>query len=142
MKKGILIYYLLLCLSFISYSQNGIESLNNIRIQAAKESVVKILFDNIAMGTGFIINSNGHVVTCMHIIDNEKIKFDTITQKILNKIEIETYDKKRYITEVHDYFISGIGHLRAKLYDFIVLVPRNRDNRKFKYFPESCSGKR
>jgi len=101
--------------------------INARRIKKAKEVTVQVMIDSMPSGTGFFINSEGLVVSNMHVIETENLRVDTTTGLILNKIEIKMNCGVSEEVKVVDFFLKGQGYQIGKFFDFICLEPVNKD---------------
>ena len=87
-------------------------------IERIRPAIVAILDDDSPNGTGFLVTSDGYVITAYHVI--EELKTDNIM--------LETSDGKKYASEL----IGDHSHKEESL-DFAIL--KIKEDKKFHYLP-------
>ncbi|MBS1688622.1 MAG: trypsin-like peptidase domain-containing protein [Bacteroidetes bacterium] len=125
-----LLIFLLLLIPSLSHAQ----SLGPERVKKLKESVVRILVEGQASGTGFLVTSDGWLLTCWHVIEPACIR-DSVTHEIIKikKIEVEDVNGKRYLTAyMTDMIKKGVGMAKAVTFDYCPLKIVDT-TRKFSY---------
>ena len=87
MKSNYIIILILIIELITSSSSQGQENISNnvLRNKRIKEVTVRILIDDIACGTGFFIFQDGHIATCMHVIEKNIKELSEKLKKCLSK---------------------------------------------------------
>jgi len=107
------------------FGQVGLDRASE-RIARIKESTVQIIIDSIPSGTGFFINNKGLVASNMHVIDTENLLVDSVSGKILSKIEIKMNNGAKTEVIIPEFFLKGEGYQIGKFYDFIYLEQKDK----------------
>lgn len=111
--------FLLLLLPALAHAQ----SLGAERVKKLKASVVRILIEGQASGTGFFVASDGWLLTCWHVVEPACVR-DSVTHEIIKmkKIEVEDVDGHRYLTAyMTDMIKKGVGMAKAVTFDYCPL---------------------
>lgn len=122
--------FLLLLLPALSHAQ----SLGPERVKKLKASVVRILIEGQASGTGFFVTSDGWLLTCWHVVEPACVR-DSVTHEIIRikKIEVEDVSGHRYLTGyMTDMIKKGVGMAKAVAFDYCPLKVVDT-GRKFSY---------
>jgi serine protease Do len=122
MKKLILISFLLS--THLIYGQ---QSLGKARVEHLKNSVVKILIDGNAVGTGFFISDKGEILTCFHVVFNDNLKIEN--SKIKSKLQIVKNDSIVIDVFIPKYYRDK-GYSNARRYDYCLLQISDRKHLK------------
>lgn len=99
------------------------QSLGKERVNRIKESVARVLIENVPSGTAFFLTSDGLLASCWHVIEPAMIR-DSITNEILSvrQISIELSTGKRIKVGIPIKLIQQL-YLDAISYDFVLLIP-------------------
>jgi hypothetical protein len=129
MKKIIAFIFTFFTVSISIYSQ----SLGKNRVDRIRKSVVQILIEGKATGTGFFINDKGWIATCNHVIQpafnrNEK----SLNIESIKPISVELENGEIIEVGVMNYFV-GKGYRAAFGYDYILLTMFEKPKTKFAY---------
>lgn len=117
MKKSIFILFLFLFINK-TYSQ----SLGAERVNHAKNSIVRILIDGQASGTGFIVSKTCQMVTCWHVIE-PAFKHDSLNRRTgLREIEAEFPSGEKVDLGIYNFLLQE-GNREAVAYDYCFLQP-------------------
>lgn len=130
MKRLLLLTFLLFPL-FVHAQSLGAE-----RVKKLKESVVRILVEGQASGTGFFVTPDGWLLTCWHVVEPACVR-DSVTHEILKikKIEVEDVYGHRYLTAyMTDMVKKGVGMAKAITFDYCPLKVVDT-TRTFSYLP-------
>lgn len=100
------------------------QSLGKERITMLRESVVRILIEGTAVGTGFFISEKGWVATCYHVIA-PALKYDSAGVKI-SKIEIETYSGEKVEAGIFVPILQHEGRFNAFVHDYALIAPKQK----------------
>ena len=117
MKKSGYILVFIFMLPLISFSQ----PLGQSRMDRLKQSVVRIVIDGEAVGTGFFVSLDGLVLTNWHVIQSS-LKIDSVSISISKKISVElasgeVVDVKGFVNAIFNE-----GFLEANLYDYCIMT--------------------
>ncbi len=127
MRKNIIAIIILL----LSLNSFGQVRLDKKRIEDLKQSTVRILIDNQARGTGFIVSSKCEIITCWHVI-NSAVSVDSAGKINLNKIEIEFDNGIKQEVGIYTKLLQELSN-SAVLYDFCLLGVMTTPKTDFKF---------
>jgi len=115
--KTILIALILLSSPFYCLSQ----SLGKERIERLNKSIVRILIDDDASGSGFIVSEDGWIASCYHVIASAFIRDSAQRVTGLRTIHAEFRNGERVrVTMLNDLVINP-GNYEAVGYDYILM---------------------
>lgn len=102
------------------------------RVSRAKESVARILIAGQAAGTGFIVSSSGHILTCWHVIA-PRFMIDSASKEVkMLKVEAELVSGEIAELGIHD-FLLGEGNRAAVGYDYCLMEPTKPLKSRFSF---------
>lgn len=127
MRKSIISIIIL----FLSFNAFGQVRLDKRKIEDLKQSTVRILIDNQARGTGFIVSSKCEIITCWHVI-NSAISVDSAGMVNLKKIEIEYHNGIKQEVGIFTKLLQELSD-SAVLYDFCLLGVMSIPKTDFKF---------
>lgn len=97
------------------------QSLGKERIERLKESVVRILVNDTAAGTGFIVSLKGWIATNLHVV---KSSIGTVNgrNQLVKKLEVQLANGEKVPASISDHTL-GNGYLHAFSYDCALIKP-------------------
>jgi hypothetical protein len=85
--------------SSVVYIENGVSGDVSITDPFLNRTIdINVLYDPLDSGSGFIVNSNGYIVTAYHVIGDPETLKNQMTLKVMNSTDVQLYVERAAVT--------------------------------------------
>jgi len=85
--------------SSVVYIENGVSGDVSVTDPFLNRTIdINVIYDPLDSGSGFIVNSNGYIVTAYHIIGDPQTLQNQMTLKVMNSTDIQLYVERAAVT--------------------------------------------
>lgn len=121
-RKDLLKISLTMVFAFLFNYNSIAQSLNPDRVEKIKKCTVRLMIDSIPIGTGFLINDKGFVLTCWHVANFSIIRNANNIPVGLRTMYMELNGGNKIKVGIAGYFLQA-GNKNAVAYDYCLIVP-------------------